>query len=249
MSPAPDYTAENVRRTRERAAAFLEDMQYFREVLARPEPSRGELRRLSGTLRRLVVDRDITIVANPRIKRFLFDIPDTKEIVKALSGQQYGFFGTGGATVFGRDMRKLLICPVEVEARIKDYNNERMVAVRLDGFCSQPVLFFGGHWISRQTVIKYVAYKASGIHSQEPESEEDKILSHIRRAVVMGRQGAYLEKEVLKPVNMAREAVFKYSPEKIDVVLWELLGAVHLIATSNDTKRLEEYITRELKSG
>lgn len=59
MPLSPSHKEEMLAATRMAAAALLEDMQYIREVVERSEPSRGELRRLSGTLRRLLIYRDL----------------------------------------------------------------------------------------------------------------------------------------------------------------------------------------------
>jgi hypothetical protein len=56
-----------------------------------------ELRRLSATLRRVLIERAITIVAAPRIGRFLFTVPDNKAHQKDNPG--FEFYFLGGAPV------------------------------------------------------------------------------------------------------------------------------------------------------
>jgi hypothetical protein len=64
--------------TKDQGIALLEDFSHFREILARPNPFRGELRRVSAALRRLLIERSIAMVAGPRIGRFLFLTSDNK---------------------------------------------------------------------------------------------------------------------------------------------------------------------------
>jgi hypothetical protein len=68
----PEIVKELKLATRDAAAAFVEDMPHIREVLNRVNPDRGELRRLSNPLRRLLIDNggDLRDIAAPRIGRF-----------------------------------------------------------------------------------------------------------------------------------------------------------------------------------
>ena len=52
----PEKRDELLRVTREAAAAFAQDMEHMREIIKRPIPDSGEIRRVSGTLRRLLID-------------------------------------------------------------------------------------------------------------------------------------------------------------------------------------------------
>jgi hypothetical protein len=90
--------------TKPAAAAFLEDMEYIRDVIARIETSRGELRRLSGVLRRFLVEGDISKIAAPRLGRVKLLAPDNKPFYDAERHLWFPFFASGGATVFGLKM-------------------------------------------------------------------------------------------------------------------------------------------------
>jgi hypothetical protein len=65
-------TEELLNVTRGAAMALVEDLPHIREVVNRPDPDKGELRRLSNELRRLLIDNggDLRDVAAPRIGRF-----------------------------------------------------------------------------------------------------------------------------------------------------------------------------------
>lgn len=79
--------------TKGQAVALLEDLAHFREILSRPNPFRGDLRRISATLRRLLIERSITMVAGPRIGRLHFLIDDNKKMRFDL---MVLYFGGGG---------------------------------------------------------------------------------------------------------------------------------------------------------
>ena len=64
--------------TRSAAAALLDELQHMREALDRSVHSAGEVRRLSVTLRRLLVNSELITIAPPRMGRFHFQTPDIK---------------------------------------------------------------------------------------------------------------------------------------------------------------------------
>jgi hypothetical protein len=51
-----DYKARRRAKTREAAAALVDDLSNFCEVLVKEAPNAGDLRRLSAQLRRILVD-------------------------------------------------------------------------------------------------------------------------------------------------------------------------------------------------
>ena len=63
MGLTEEQKAKMLAGTREAASAFLEDMAYIRQIVAKEVVPRDELRRLSGLLRRFLVDRDLAIIA------------------------------------------------------------------------------------------------------------------------------------------------------------------------------------------
>lgn len=250
MPLRPDQIERMLRDSRESAAAFLEDIQYFREVVARPDPSRGELRRLSGTLRRLLLDRGLTIVAAPRMGGFFFRAPDTLKLINSWPKGAPGFFITGGATVYGMDFHNIVMCPVEIEKYIDNSVKDSFVQLKLDGFLSQRVLYLNGGWVCRKDVIKYVAYVASGIHektSMYVADEVDRTISQIRRSAYFVNKVLSLQEGLFRHPPFDADRPFEYSPETVDVILWELLSIVHFIATSADVTKLESIVKAELK--
>ena len=88
----------------EQPLRFSADLEYLREINNRRDHTARELRRLSSVLRRLLVERDITIVVSA-LGRFMFTIPDNQPIYDASEGISLHFFSSGGAKIFGEETR------------------------------------------------------------------------------------------------------------------------------------------------
>lgn len=249
MPLRPDQIERMLHDSRESAAALLEDLHYFRQVVANPDPSRGELRRLIGSVRRLLLDRELTIVASPRMGEFYLRAPNTLRLVSSWPMRAPGFFVTGGAPIFTMTMHNIIMCPVEIEKFIDNSLKDSFVVLKLDGFLAQKVLYLNGHWINRKQVIKYVAYVAHGLHPKKATYEptiEDAVIGQIRRSAYFIDKALSLQEGLFHPPDIDADPPFDYSPESVDVILWELLSIVHFIATSEDTARLETIIRAEL---
>jgi hypothetical protein len=85
---------ELVAASREAAAAFLEDLPHIRDIVAKNDPTRAEVRRLSAVLRRLLVERDIAKIADPRLGRVLLRAPDLSSAYRAERKMPFLFFAS-----------------------------------------------------------------------------------------------------------------------------------------------------------
>jgi len=255
MEMSQEHRKERLDLTREAAAALVEDLQHMREILRRTDPSRAELRRLSVTLRRILVERDLSTVAAPRIGRIKLKAPDNKPIVKSNSKHPIPFFGSGGVEVFGVEVACSMIEQGAGPRRpLPGFHPGRTVDLCLDGFLSQPVLCFQGEMVSRARTIEYVANIGSAAHSGSPETATAnkrnayKILSRIRSVA------SYSVSAGVPTIAMNVTAItgddphFTYTPRAIDPVLLELLAATHYVVISDDTAKLEQVVLEELKS-
>lgn len=240
VSLSKEVRQELLRTSRGAAQALAEDIPHLREVLARPDPSPAELRRVSAILRRLLVERDLSIVAAPRIGRIHLLAPDNKPAIK--SGRQYLFFLSGGVDLFGTSTRPCMIESGD-QTPLPDFDHSRRIAVQLDGFVSQPTLCLNGTWISRGAIIKYVANITSGVHSRMPEEEEERTLERIRSVVTFSRTSLGMAN-----IHVDFDAInigpkdFSYSETRIDPVLIELLSAIYFLVTSPKVLALEQFI-------
>jgi len=124
-----------------------------------------------------------------------------------------------------------------------------VVKMRLDGFLAQPVLCFEGKWLSRGAVIKYVANIASGVHSGTAETEEEKSLSRVRRAMTYAVEDR-VTSFIFNPQALGGNTPppLRYSPEAIDPAMVELLAAVRFLLESEDLATLEAIISAEINA-
>lgn len=253
MAMSPEYREKALKDTKESAATLVEDLQHFRDILGLLEPSRGEIRRLANSLRRLLIEQDIIKIAAPRLdKRFMFNVNDVMPIFRALDGEPGTFFYNGGATVFGIDLSNLVKYPLKIAHKAKGHDSKRMIELSVDQFLSQPVLCLNGQWVNRRATIKYIAYIAGEIHAGTSKTQADKkaepILKELRRTAKCTKDSFKIE---FTPIIQGQSQTdddwqFSYSPDSIDIVLLELLAAIKFIVESDDTKRLESIIHQEL---
>lgn len=240
-------------KTRPAAAAFVEDMTHFRDLLGQRDPARGNLRRLSGPLRRLLIDGDIQKVSSPRMqKKLMICAPDNKIYYDLSTIYPCLFFASGGVYTLGLFMRGLAIFgrgPSREDLNIGDFTTQN---IPLWSFIQQRVFCFHKIWSSRAHVIKYVANIASGVHSGIPGDDNFKDLndiSHLFTYSYRMRNGKripainYVVEDVIQ-----RNATHNYSEDAVNPVLIELLATCHYLSVSDDIIKLESIIQSELTS-
>lgn len=267
-SLSPEQRKKLLEETRHAAIAFVEDMEYFRDLNAKMETNRAELRRLSVTLRRLLVDADVSNVATPRVGRVKILAPNNELIYKLPTKLRILFFSGGGATVFGIKFGRCLFLNAgktlhrpeakarAVQKKIESIDEDQRISLRLDDFLSQRVICYRGLWITRRAVIKHVAHMGSGAHSDTPKSREDGIVEQIRSScrydVVDGKVQMHVLPEfgpdsapmTFGPANFPAS----FAASSLDPLLVELLATAQLLATSPDLHALEKVVMEELAS-
>jgi hypothetical protein len=258
----PKSTEELLLTTRAAAAAFVEDMPHVREVLNRVDPDRGEIRRMSNILRRLLVDKggDLRDIAAPRIGRFSLLSPDNSPVLKASRRIQLPFYESAGVSAYGVFFRAAMVNQGTKPLSLENFDPEKAISLPMDNFLSQQVICLKGQWASRRDVIKYIANIASGVHSGSPKEPVHHLLNRVRRAArysavavpaEMGAPPGTLMSS--QSFNMGAlgdgELPFTYSAKDIDPVLVELLAAAYFLAESPDIAKLENHIISELSQG
>ncbi|HEV7692595.1 MAG TPA: hypothetical protein VGO52_17290 [Hyphomonadaceae bacterium] len=230
--------------TREAALALLEDIEHVHQlVLAQVPPSRGELRRLSGVLRRLLVDEDLKMIAAPRIGTLLIRAPDNTPFAKANEQNHYQFFISGGATVLGMTLGGTTM--IQGQPKVKaNWDPNRPIDLTPNGFLLQPSLCLLGRMIARKAVIKYAANVASGVHSGRIETDDEKILARLSASAAVNRIQNGLH---FKPIPAEVPKEFRYEPDEIDVVQYDLLCSATYLVNAPDVDRLVKYIREEFK--
>ena len=240
------------------AQALLQDLAYIREVISRRATSNGELRRLSGVIRRILVDGDLINIASPRVGKLLLCSPDRKAIYATESDARICFFASGGAPIFGLNLRAIALWNAGkikgVPASIQNINLEamdRMVEMRVDNFLSQRVLCLNNFWISRRVAIKHIANYGSGVHSQTPDTNEDKVAALLRTACEYNVENGQVKIHVLPQWGQdSAPFLFKleepwqepYPTDFLDPVLLEVLAAGVFLANSPGVRELEQVI-------
>lgn len=184
--------------------------------------------------------------------RCLIPTFDNKPLQKAEGKHPYLFFASGGAITFGVRFRAAKMDHSHQRRSIVGFDPEATVNLPIDNFLTQKVLCIDGLWLKRDDVIKYVANKASGVHSGDPDTKEFKALERISRCVSFAIEQAGDEKRCVVNFEMDQYLVpnppLRYDPKGIDPVLAELLAACHCLAQSDDIKTLESRISTELSS-
>jgi hypothetical protein len=253
MPLSPERKAELLQSSKEAASAFLEDTQHLREIVGNNDPSRGEIRRISGVLRRLLVERDIALIAAPRIGKILLQAPDNNPAYKAERKWPYLLYASGRANVLGGHVGTIFA--FDTAMRPRGANPQMYLSadelhgtteLRLDGFLSQRVLCYRGTSVSRAAVIKYVANVASGIHSGAPKTSDELILAQMRSSAQLSVRGEGIHLDLFPNGIDIDEAEFKHSPDALDVVLIELLAAAAWLVDSPAVLQLEKVIREEL---
>jgi hypothetical protein len=237
--------------TREAAAAFIEDMSHIREMLDKVDPDRGEVRRLSGVLRRLLIDGgdgDLMVISPPRIGRPLFSTPDNKPLYKADKKHPFTFFGSAGVKTFGVIIRAAMVIkdpPPGPSAPEEGYDPVKSVSLPMHNFLSQNVLNLEGQWITRRDAIKFMAHIASGVHSKSPKEQIEKVIARIRQCVMYSAVPGAATLQFNIDALLPTAPPFRYEPDAIDPVLVEVLATAHFLSISPDLQRLESVIRAE----
>jgi hypothetical protein len=234
--------------THETALAFADDIQHVREVISKPEPTPGDIRRISNPLRRILIDNngDIKKVAPPRIGRIELLGPDILKLVRSGEKQPFAFLAAGVADVFGITVDAFMAEPSGVnEARkiSSSYEPGKIVPLRVDTFLSQKVICFEGQWVSRADVIKYIANIAHGVHSGDPKEPNHELLKRIRYVATMKLDGS-LPTLSFNPqaAVAATEKPLAIDRSALDFVLIQLISTARYLVISPDVHRLEEII-------
>jgi hypothetical protein len=265
--PMPDELRQELLvSTREAAAALIEDMAHMREVLQKIPQSSAETRRLSAILRRVLIERSLTIVASPRMGRITIHGPDnsiyykfidefTPKPAPHIGPNRWQYIGCfiSGARLDGwtPQLRAILQTFNTTDTKITLSASPKPSDIepfRLDTFLTQRVLYLQGHWASRADVIKFMANVASGVHAGSAIEPEHLLVDRMRAMM-----SVYLENGVWIPtvgLNVLKTPMrpFKYKPRSINAVMIEILAAAYYVVNSHDVQNLEEIIKQELSS-
>ena len=250
MKLSEEQRADLCRETRDASIAYLEDIEYIRSLSQDRNTARGEIRRLSIILRRLLLDGDISKIASPRLGKVLISAPDNSAIEAGPHLRHLVLFLSGRAKVFGWSGAIMAYENPEIPSfTMPDIDLEKRTQVPIKKFLTQKVLYCRGAWVNRRSIIQYVAHVTSGAHSRGARTEEEKVLARIRG-------GNYLRKDPNGGIHLAlfdhgthsESTELIYAENSIDLTLVELLATASFLAESPDLRKLEEIIKEELRT-
>lgn len=250
--------------TKQAAAAFLDDIAHLRAIVNSDAPDPTLIRLSSNILRRLLYNRELDLVAAPRIGKFHLVAPDNDQHEQAIARRDADvvLFQSGSPLLFpmlqgfrvefsktNAEQGTMGVTTPWKERNPFDPNTK---LVRLDGFLSQRVICFRNRWANRREVIGYAAVCASGVHSKPPTKSVELMLARARFALRFTKQGgepaAQLDFDVIgNPHHPPPEPVeFTYDQDRIDLVMVELLASSYYLCASPDVANLEAVIRAEL---
>lgn len=250
--------------TKQMAAAFLEDMNHIRRVVKSQEPQPAEVRLLSNVLRRLIVNREVQDVAAPRLGKIHIMAPNNEQHLAVKAGRSMVLYQTGGPVLspqiqnfkiqFRKANAKTGTLEIDLPWGNLPWYSGGTRPTRVDGFLAQRVICFRDQWATRKDTIKFAAICASGVHSETPEAHIDKVLSRARYGLRFTRKGAQPAVELdmdaignpLTPLSDLTPLPFSYDPDRLDLVMVELLAAAYYLSISDDIPKLETIIRAEL---
>src|SRR5262245_39700711 len=114
------------------------------------------------------------------MRRIQLIAPDNGPIIRSNEQDPIPFFSSGGAMVFGVWMRAAIINNGNHPRALPNFQPGTTVALRLDGFLSQPVLALFAKMVSRKDAIEYTANVAGGFHSGAPKEPIHHLPNRIR---------------------------------------------------------------------
>jgi len=217
--------------------AALEDLVTLKAAVEDIDIENRQIRNISGILRRLLIDNDIQNVSRKYIPKITIQTPDNNEIYRSSRKSPFLFFQSCGCKIRGIWMRAIIAEYGSVPRQL-EFNPGTTVDLKINNFLRQNVFCFKGEWVSRSDVIKYVANKASGVHSDTKRGGPYKILDYIRNALTISVEDERLETTLnIDNIEFPNDE-FKFSSKSVDPVFLELLAATHFFLDSSDVHSL-----------
>jgi hypothetical protein len=224
---------------------MLEDLAHIRELTNKEAQARGELRRMSAILRRWLLEDALTGTAAPRVGKVTILAPQNNAFYRIITPENTDLFVSAGVTLFGVSIRVVMSAAQDVV--VKGFDPDETVALRVDNFRKQRVVFWKGQWFTRDQVVKYVANVAQGVHAGTARDPDELLLAEARRAVAVGQNDKAAAGVTLSATPPPYdESKFQFTSAAIDLTLMELFATATCIVRSPDIAALEEYIRREI---
>lgn len=227
------------------AAALVEDLEYMRQLIS-GTPMPADIRRLSALLRRILVERDLELIATPRVGRITIPALDLKPIHKADVVKPFIFVCGARGKLYEVEYASFCISEGNFDADSIDFDPSRSISLKLESFLKQRVLSFQGSWVTRSDVIKYVANVAHGVHSGSSRSEEDRTIAKIRSALAISLSNGQPKIIINWDSLSDSDQDIRLDKSHVDCALLEIFGTAYLLVESTEVQNLEKAIIADL---
>jgi hypothetical protein len=190
MKSADSTQQTLIKMTHAAAVALADDLKFVRESLSKTTPSSGDVRRLSGIIRRMLQDNQLQAVASPRVGRVTIAVPDNREVLDASRGD---FVSAGLARMFGHEALFEMMRRSEKSQDAAD-NEIRlgggplpMRALKTSALLSDPVARYNGVLITRGDFLKFVCYRDFGVHYGDSDKPKFDLIERVRNVLTFSR--------------------------------------------------------------
>ena len=240
-----------IKETREAAIAIHEDFTILKNVCDQVETRPVDLRHASAILRRWLVENQLGRVASPRVGRLQLMAIDNNPVYRAERKGGIVAFVTGGASVHGVYLTAGTMTRSGSPVDFVDYHPHTLIALTLDTFLKQRVIYSNGEWFTRRQVIKYIANADHGVHGHGAREDWEQRLSEFKQEVsvslVEGPDGQPMPSVGWRVGSPAGDmSPTDYDPSRINGVLLELLSTISFLVKSPNVLCLMEFIQAEI---
>lgn len=245
MSDFDEATQRRIEATHEMAVVLCDDVRNMRSTLLSPLMNAGDVRRLSGPFRRILLDKggDLAKVAPSRMGRYKINAPDLNVFYQENKKNPFVFYCGGQLTVLGSTIGDM---QMRKHGSLVNLPHS-MIDVSLDGFINQRVMCLNGKWVSRRDVITYVSNVTSGVHSGVAFEPSHLLINEMRNLVRLRLSPSQICSIDLDPLHFGPHVFvpIKFDKEKLDVAGIQLLSSVNYFVNSEAIKKLEQIVERE----
>lgn len=245
---------------------IFDDLDYLSGLVEQENVSSADIRRSSVVLRKLVYDRKLQIAASARRHKITVFVPEARALISNLERDEAAiFYQLGGFQALGIEVGCMIMerrpqpadrpydPNITYEASLETYKKQRVFMIRANAKAESPDLTVGAisGFVSRESVIKYVAHKTGGAHYDTRRNSQDELLLDIVRkaASLSMRDGIptfQFNSDVIdNPVARSKTpvpGVGLLEANNLDPVLLELLGAARMLVESPSIKVLKSIL-------
>lgn len=241
--PVVSNKEKRLNSTREMAFNLADDLKHIRQIVTHEKPTSGDIRRISGQLRRMLIDGDLARVAAPRLQKLKIVAPNKRNYIQHIHHHppQIAFLEECrlyGVTFADWTLARGLYTSKPPMPRPAEATNIEM-------FQKQKIIYFEGTWITRTDMIKYVANVASGVHTSLPKDTVHKTIGIMRDRLHFDSNGMGQFLAVKGQTEAQQNRPIYVDNTKFDIAFLSLMGTAQHIISSPDVIELERIISLE----